>query len=89
MDRVELSKCMNTLNTHMGLYGNFTEKPHKQIQNSNIANVIHPLPVCLPSRSTTDMHQTREVTVVTVRNNIRLLKMGIERQKYFYLNTYS
>ena len=89
MDRVELSKCMNTLNTHMGLYGNFTEKPHKQIQNSNIANVIHPLPVCLPSRSTTDMHQTREVTVVTVRNNILHLKMCIERRNYFYLKTYS
>ena len=89
MDRVELSKCTNTLNTHMGLYGNSTEKPHKQIQNSNIANVIHPLPVCLPSRSTKDMHQTREVTVVTVRNNIRLLKMCVERRYYFYLKTYS
>ena len=73
----------------MGLYGNFTEKPHKQIQNSNIAHVIHPLPVFLPSRSTTDMHQTREVTVVTVRNNIRLLKMCVERRYYFYLKTYS
>ena len=82
MDRVEVS-------THMGLYGNFTEKPHKQIQNSNIAHVIHPLPVCLPSRSTTDMHQTREVTVVTVRNNILLLKMCVERKNYFYLKTYS
>ena len=82
MDRVEVS-------THMGLYGNFTEKPHKQIQNSNIAHVIHPLPVCLPSRSTTDMHQTREVTVITVRNNIGLLKMFVERKKYFYLKTRS
>lgn len=69
----------------MGLYGNFTEKTHKEIQNGNIAHVIHPLPVCLPSRSTTDVHQTREVTVVTVRNNIRLLKMCVERKKYFTL----
>ena len=73
----------------MGLYENFTEKPDTQIQNSNIAHVIHPLPVCLPSRSTTDMHQTREVTVITVRNNIGLLKMFVERKKYFYLKTRS
>ena len=73
----------------MGLYGKFTEKPHKQSQNNNIAHVIRLLPVCLSSRSTTDMHQTREVTLVTVRNNIRLLKMFVERKKYFYLKTRS
>ena len=85
MDRVEVS----ALNTHMGLYGNFSEISHKQIQNSNIAHVVRPLPVCLLSRSTTDMHQTREVTVVTVRNNSLLLKMYAERKKCFYLKTYS
>ena len=79
MDRVEVSARM--YNTYTGLYGNFTEEPHKQIQNSNIAHVIRPLPVCLLSRSTTDMHQTREVTVVTVRNNILLLNMCVERKK--------
>ena len=79
----------NALNIHMGLYGNFTEIPHKQIQNSNIADVVRPLPVFLLSRSTTDMHQTREVTLVTVRNNILLLQMCVERKKYFYLKTYS
>ena len=72
----------NALNTHMGLYGNFTEIPNKQIQNSNIAHVVRPLPVFLLSRSTTDMHQTREVTVVTVRNNILLLKMCVERSTF-------
>ena len=73
----------------MGLYGNFTEKTHKEIQNGNIAHVIHPLPVCLPSRSTTDVHQTREVTVVTVRNNIRLLKIVCRKKEVLYLKTYS
>ena len=45
MDRVEGSARMH--NTHTRLYGNRTEKTHKQIQNGNNAHVIRLLPVCL------------------------------------------
>ena len=44
MDRVEVSA---RIHLYTGLYGNRTEKTHKQIQNSNNAYVIRPLPVCL------------------------------------------